>query len=200
MRLKDKNAIVTGANRGLGRATVEAFAAEGANVWACARRPSEAFERDMAGIAERLNVKIEPVYFDLTDAAAVKAGVMRIAAAKRSVDILVNNAGVPYGGLMMATPIDKLRDVFEVNYFAQIRMMQLVGKLMMRQKSGAIVNVASVGGIETQPGYLAYGSSKAALIWATKTVAKELAPFGIRVNAVAPGLTKTDMGYLTKLA
>ena len=194
MNFKGKNIVVTGSNRGLGRATVEAFAAAGANIWACARKPSETFEHDMAEIGEKNSVTIKPVYFDLTDADAVKAGVMGIAAEKRTVDVLVNNAGVPYGGLMMTTPIDKLREVFEVNYFSQIRMMQMVGKLMMRQKSGVIVNIASVGGIETTPGYLAYGSSKAALIWATKTVAKELAPFGIRVNAVAPGLTKTDMG------
>ena len=194
MTFKGKNVVVTGANRGLGRAAVEAFAAVGANVWACARKVSDEFEADMKALAERYGVLIEPVYFDLTEASGVKAGIMQIVAAKRSVDILVNNAGIPYGGLMMTTPIDKLREVFEVNYFSQIRMMQMVGKLMMRQKSGAIVNVASVGGIETTPGYLAYGSSKAALIWATKTVAKELAPFGIRVNAVAPGLTKTDMG------
>ena len=73
-------------------------------------------------------------------------------------------------------------------------MMQQVSKLMMRQKSGVIINMASVGGIETNAGYLAYGSSKAALIWATRCVSKELAPYGIRVNAVAPGLTKTEMG------
>ena len=194
MNFKGKNIVVTGSNRGLGRATVEAFAAAGANVWACARKPSETFEHDMAEIAGKNGVIVKPVYFDLMDADAMKAGIMGIAAEKGTVDVLVNNAGVPYGGLMMTTPIDKLREVFEVNYFSQIRMMQMVGKLMMRQKSGAIVNIASVGGIETNPGYLAYGSSKAALIWATKTVAKELAPFGIRVNAVAPGLTKTDMG------
>jgi len=97
------------------------------------------------------------------------------------------------------TPVQKLREVFEVNYFSQILMMQLVGKLMVRQRSGAIVNVVSVGGIETNPGYLAYGSSKAALIWATKSASKELAAFGIRVNGVAPGLTKTAMGmYKTR--
>ncbi|MBR4126039.1 MAG: SDR family oxidoreductase [Alphaproteobacteria bacterium] len=73
-------------------------------------------------------------------------------------------------------------------------MRQQVSKLMMRQKSGVIINMASVGGIETNAGYLAYGSSKAALIWATRCVSKELAPYGIRVNAVAPGLTKTEMG------
>lgn len=194
MNFKGKNIVVTGSNRGLGRATVEAFAAVGANIWACARKPSETFEHEMSEIAGKNDVIVKPVYFDLTDADAVKAGIMEIASEKRTVDVLINNAGVPYGGLMMTTPIDKLREVFEVNYFSQIRMMQMVGKLMIRQKSGAIVNVASVGGIETMPGYLAYGSSKAAFIWATKTVAKELAPFGIRVNAVAPGLTKTDMG------
>ncbi|MBR5837251.1 MAG: SDR family oxidoreductase [Victivallales bacterium] len=194
MSFKERNIVITGSNRGLGRAAVEAFAAAGANVWACARKPSEAFEADMKALAEKNDVVIEPVYFDLTDVAAVKAGIMLFASEKRTVDVLVNNAGMPYGGLMMTTPIDKLREVFEVNYFSQIRMMQMVGKLMMRQKSGSIVNIASVGGIETTPGYLAYGSSKAALIWATKMIAKELAPFGIRVNAVAPGLTKTDMG------
>ena len=194
MNFKSKGIVITGSNRGLGRVAVEAFAAKGANVWACARKPSDEFEADMQALAEKYGVQIEPIYFELTDAAAVKAGIMRIASEKRSVDVLVNNAGIPYGGLMMTTPIDKLREVFDVNYFSQIRMMQMVGKLMMRQKSGSIVNIASIGGIETTPGYLAYGSSKAALIWATKTIAKELAPFGIRVNAVAPGLTKTDMG------
>ena len=76
--------------------------------------------------------------------------------------------------------------------------MQLVSRVMMRQKSGCIINMASVGGIETNPGYLAYGSSKAALIWATKCVAKELGPYGVRVNAVAPGFTDTSMGHFNK--
>lgn len=189
-----RNAIVTGSNRGIGRATVERLAADGYNVWACARRRTEPFEADMAELSQRYGVVIEPVYFDMTDHRAMREAVMKIAASKKTVDVLVNNAGVPYGGLMMMTPIAKLREVFEVNYFSQIQMMQLVGKMMMRQKKGVMVNVASVGGIETTPGYLAYGSSKAALIWATKTISKELAPFGIRVNAIAPGLTQTDMG------
>ena len=93
------------------------------------------------------------------------------------------------------TPISKLKEVFEINYFSQILMMQLVSRYMIRQKFGSIVNMASVGGIETNPGYLAYGSSKAALIWATKCIAKELGSYGIRVNAVAPGMTDTQMGH-----
>ena len=92
------------------------------------------------------------------------------------------------------TPMKKLKEVFEVNYFSQIYIMQLVSRYMMRQKKGSIINLASVGGIEVNEGYLAYGSSKAALIWATKCLAKEMGPYHIRVNAVAPGLTQTNMG------
>ena len=192
--LRGKNAVVTGANRGIGRATVERFAEAGANIWACARKPSDEFESDMKQIGEKHNVRVRPVYFDLSDSEAVKSAVKTIADERATVDVLVNNAGVPYSGMLMMTPVHRLREVFEVNYFSQILMMQLVGKLMIRQRAGAIVNVVSVGGIETNPGYLAYGSSKAALIWATKSVSKELAAFGIRVNGVAPGLTKTAMG------
>lgn len=93
------------------------------------------------------------------------------------------------------TPMSKLKEVFQINYFSQIYIMQLVARYMMRQKKGCIVNMASVGGIETNAGYLAYGSSKAALIWATKSISKELGKYNIRVNAVAPGLTETQMGH-----
>ena len=189
-----KTVLITGSNRGIGRAATEAFAAEGASVLACARKQTPEFEADMAGLAEKYDVEITPVYFDLADEEAVKNAIKQIATDKKRIDVLVNNAGVAFGGLMTMTPISKLKEVFQINYFSQILMMQQVSKLMMRQKSGVIINMASVGGIETNAGYLAYGSSKAALIWATRCVSKELAPYGIRVNAVAPGLTKTEMG------
>ena len=192
--LRGKNAIITGARRGIGRAVAEVFAENGANIWACARKQDAAFEADVASLAERCGVWIEPLYFDLTDDAAMKAAVQAIHREKRSVDVLVNNAGVPFGGTLQMTPVNKLKEVFEVNFFAQIQMMQLVSRMMTRQKSGSIVNIASVGGIESGPGYLAYGSSKAALIYATKSVSHELGGFGVRVNAVAPGLTDTEMG------
>ncbi len=194
MRLKGKNAIVTGSNRGIGLATVKRFAQEGCNVWACARKPNADFENEVKEIAEQYNVWVKPVYFELSDETAIKEGIKTIMADKKTIDILVNNAGIPYGGLMMMTPLSKLKEVFEINYFAQILITQLVVRTMMRQKSGSVINMASVGGIETEPGYLAYGSSKASLIWATKCMAKELGPIGIRVNAVAPGLTQTTMG------
>ena len=137
---------------------------------------------------------IKPVYFDLSSEEEVKNAFKEIYKEKLPLDIVVNNAGVAYGGLMTMTPVQKLKEVFEINYFATVEIMQLAAKLMMRQKSGNIINMASVGGIETNPGYLAYGSSKAAVIWTTKSVSKELAQYNIRVNAVAPGLTKTEMG------
>ena len=95
----------------------------------------------------------------------------------------------------MMTPLDKIREVYEINVFAQIRLMQLFSRPMVRQRSGAIINLCSVGGMEVSPGYIAYGSSKAAMVWLTKAAAKELGEYGIRVNGIAPGLIDTDMGH-----
>jgi len=189
-----KTAVITGANRGIGRATVKKFAENGYDIWACARRHSEAFQEDMAQEAARSGAVITPVYFDLLDEAQIQAGVKKILAEKRNVDVLVNCAGIPYGGLFTMTPMEKLREVYQVNVFAQVQMMQLTARRMIRQKGGCIINLCSVGGIEANPGYLAYGSSKAALIWITRSAAKELGRYNIRVNGIAPGLIDTDMG------
>lgn len=193
--LEGYNCIITGSNRGIGRNIVEKFAASGANIWACARRTSSEFEQDMQDLAKQYQVTIEPVYFDLNSEDEIKQAISMIRKTKKSVDVLVNNAGMPYGALLQMTPLKDLKEVFQVNYFSQIYIMQLVSKIMMRQDHGSIINMASVGGIETNPGYLAYGSSKAALIWATRSIAKELGRYHIRVNAVAPGLTETEMGH-----
>lgn len=188
------NAIITGANRGIGLETLKLFASKGYNIWACIRKPKPDFQIQIDELSKKYEVWIKVICFDLSNEEEIKHGIKQIASDKLSIDILVNNAGVPFGGLMTMTPLVKLREVFEINYFSQIFLMQLVSRYMMRQKSGVIINMASVGGIETNEGYLAYGSSKAALIWATKCVAKELGPYGIRVNAVAPGMTNTSMG------
>ena len=193
-----KNAIITGSNRGIGAVVLGEFASRGYNIWACARRHNPEFEERIKILSEKYGVWIKPVYFELSNEDEIKNGLKSIMSEKLPIDILVNNAGMAFGGLMTMTPIAKLKEVFEVNYFSQILIMQLVARVMMRQKSGCIINMASVGGIETNPGYLAYGSSKAALIWATKCVAKELGPYGVRVNAVAPGFTNTSMGHFNK--
>ena len=194
MKLAGKNAIITGANGGIGKELVRQFAKEGANIWACARKSSDEFEQYIQKMSQEYNVWVKPVYYDLENEEEIISELKKIIAEKKSIDILVNNAGVAYGGLMQMTSMDKLKEVFQVNYFAPIMIIQLISRIMQRQKSGNIINIASVGGIETNPGYLAYGSSKASLIWATKTIAKELGMYNIRVNAVAPGLTDTSMG------
>lgn len=190
----NKTVIITGSNRGIGKQLVKTFAENNYDIWACARKQSNEFEDTLKNIADNNNVTITPIYFDLSDEAQTKEGIKSILQEKRNIDVLINNAGVPYGGLFTMTSIAKLKEVYEINVFAQVQIMQLVARQMMKQKAGCIINMCSVGGIETNPGYLAYGSSKAAMIWITKSVSKELGQYNIRVNGIAPGLIDTDMG------
>lgn len=193
--MQQKNAIITGTSRGIGREMVRQFAQAGYGVWACARSKTQEFEDYLKETADQTGREVKPVYFDLAEEDQVKAAVKEILKEKRSVDVLVNNAGVPFGAPFNMTSTDKLREVYQINVISQVLLMQLVSRAMMRQKKGCIINLCSVGGIETSPGYLAYGSSKAALIWITKEAAKEYGPYGIRVNGIAPGLIDTEMGH-----
>jgi len=193
--LKGKNAIITGARRGIGRATVEAFASFGANVWACARKKDEVFEEEMKGISEIYGVSVWPVYFDVTNESQIKQAIQEIRKAKVSVDILVNMAGIVEDSTsFQMTSIDKMKTLFDTNFFAVTLLTQYVSRLMARQNSGSIINVSSIAGIDGEPAQYEYASSKAAIIGATKNLAHELAPNNIRVNAVAPGMIETDMG------
>ncbi len=188
------NAIVTGANGGIGRAVLKKFAEKGIRIWACARTEAEEFVQFCQELEREYQVMITNVYFDLMEEDEIQEGIKRILSEKQPVDILVNNAGMAYGALLQMTSMRKLKEVYQVNYFAQVQITQMVARHMMKHKKGSIINVASVGGIEADPGYLAYGSSKASLIWTTRMLANELGAYGIRVNAVAPGTTDTRMG------
>lgn len=188
-----KNVIITGSNRGIGRALVEAFAMAGYNVWACARKPSSDFETWLEGIASNNNVWIRPVYFELTDKNALNGAIQSVIDEGLSVDVLINNAGISTVGLMSMSNVDDVEYLFEVNYFSMLRIIQKVSKRMSRQRKGVIINMGSIAGIEPQPGKIAYGSSKAAVMMMTKCLAKELGPIGIRVNAIAPGPIETEM-------
>ena len=195
MLLDNKNAIITGARRGIGRSTVEVFASQGANVWACARKPDEAFESDMSALSNKYGVKIWPVYFDVTNETEMKEAVQIIRKQKESVDILVNVAGIADDSTsFQMTSIEKMKKVMDVNFFSVSLLSQYVSRLMTRQNSGSIVNIASIAGIDGTPAQYEYASSKAAIIGATKNLARELAPHNIRVNAIAPGMIETDMG------
>ena len=189
----NKTVLITGANRGIGLALAEAFAQAGANLLAHSRVASDAFSKDMLDLANRHGVQVHCLSFDMTDTPAMKAAVNEALPAGRSIDVLVNNAGISHGGLFQMTPVSVVRGVFEVNFFAQLELTQLILRRMIRQKSGAIVNVGSIAGLDLLAGNIAYGTSKAALMACTQTLAAEVGSLGVRVNAVAPGLTDTAM-------
>lgn len=191
--LKEKNAIVTGASGGLGRAIVKEFAKNGANVWACCRMADEEFAGWSGELEKQYGVFVRPICFTLGDEESMDLGLKQIFDTKLPVDILVNNAGTTAVGLVLETSMDTLRQVFEINYFSQIYITQKVFRRMMRKKKGAIVNISSSQAQSPQTGRLAYASSKAALSLATQLMAREFSPFGIRVNAVAPGAIDTAL-------
>ena len=192
--LKGKTAFITGTNRGLGRAFVEEFAKNGANVIAHARRETPEFVSVCADVAKRHGVKVMPVFFDMTDSEGMKKVVRTVISEKTPVNVLVNSAGVAHGGFFQMTPISKIREVFDVNFFAHIELTQLLLRWIARCGNGSIVNIASISGIDLKVGNCAYGVSKAAMIAFTKTLAAECGPLGVRVNAICPGLSATDMG------
>lgn len=191
--LQGKTVFITGAAGGIGRALVEAFAAEGTCVIAHMRKPDERFDAFFKQVCDAQGICGRTVYFDMADKDAMKRVVQELYKEKIYPDVLVNNAGVVHGGLFQMTPVSVIKDVFEVNLFAAMELTQLLIKGMMRKRGGSIVNVASISGIDLLPGNSAYGVSKAAMIAWTSTLASELGGLGIRVNAVAPGLTDTRM-------
>ena len=191
--LKNKNAVVTGCNSGIGKEIVRVFAENGANIWACVREESVTFSKYINNLEQKHSVSINPVYFDLTEEEQIKTGVKTIKETKEPVDILINNAGAIFTALFQMTSMDKLKEMFEINYFSQMLLTQYISRIMMRQKSGSIINISSSAAIEGNEGRTGYASAKAAMISSTKVLAKELAPYNIRVNAVAPGLTQTEM-------
>ena len=169
MRLQNKNAIVTGARTGIGRAIVETFVQEGANVWAIVHREDSAWLRDMDALAAEHKVWIKPVNIDLSDEEQIKQGMQTIIKEKLPIDILVNAAGiVSENRLIQMTNIQTMRDVMQVNFFAAVQVAQLASRVMCRQKSGSIINIASIAGLDGDYAQLEYASSKAALICATK--------------------------------
>lgn len=193
MLLREKNAVITGCLQGIGRATLETFAREGANVFACCQNEDADFDKYALDLSEKYGVSVIPVYFDFLDEAAIKQGVSVIQKSKKPIDILVNVAGVTLDAFFHMITMEQMKKTFAINFFSQMFFTQYITKLMLRQKKGSVINVSSISALDGNPGQLSYASSKAALIAATKTLSAELAPQGIRVNAVAPGVIQTAM-------
>lgn len=192
---KQKVILITGSNRGIGSALLGTFAKCRYNIIAHARKQSADFENELAKLAREYKVTIQPIYFDMTDYSAMKTEIRVLLTKKINIDVLINNAGIAHGGLFQMTMIQSIKEVFDINVFSHMELTQLLLRSMLKNKAGCIINMASVSGIDLKAGNSAYGTSKAVLIAWTKTLAAELGPLGVRVNAIAPGLADTDMAF-----
>lgn len=190
--LDGKVAFVTGASKGIGQATALVFAKEGAKLGLNGRD-----EQSLVELADRIRrdyrqeVLILP--YDVTNLEEMKAAFQKLHKQYGQIDVLVNNAGILYDSLLGMIQAVKLNEALNVNLTAAIYHMQYASRFMMRKKQGSIINVSSIFGRYGEAGQVAYSATKAALIGATMSAAKELAAMNIRVNAVAPGFIETDM-------
>lgn len=194
MLLENKMAVITGCNRGIGKAILENYVQNGANVFAVVRRETKEFAKYCKELSAKYNVEVYPIYMDFNDEEQVKQGVKEILSYKKKIDILVNNVGISLPlTLITMTKMDTIKEVFQVNFFSHMLLTQLISKNMMRYKQGSIIFISSSAAFDGGAN-VEYSASKAALIGATRRLAVELGTYGIRVNAIAPGLTDTDMG------
>ncbi len=192
MLLTGKTAIVTGGSRGIGRAIALCLAAEGANVAVIYAGNTAAAEETLQAITDKGGKAIS-IQCDVANEDTVTAMVKQVKEQFGSIDILVNNAGITRDGLLMRMKTADWQAVLDTNLTGTFFCTKAVTKWMMKQRSGAIVNLTSVVGLTGNAGQANYAAAKSGIIGFTKSVAKELASRGIRANAVAPGCIDTDM-------
>ncbi|MFZ2912950.1 MAG: 3-oxoacyl-[acyl-carrier-protein] reductase [Rectinemataceae bacterium] len=199
--LEGKVCIVSGASRGIGKAIAELFLAEGAKLYCLSRTGPEVSSGPVApdgatGPDGAATPPVGPSVWipcDVADETAVDAAVAQVLAAEGRIDVLVNNAGVTRDGLLMRMKTEDWDTVIKTNLTSAFYLSRAVSRHMLKQRSGAILNVSSVVGISGNAGQANYAASKAGIIGFTKSLAREFAPRGVRVNAIAPGFIETAM-------
>jgi 3-oxoacyl-[acyl-carrier protein] reductase len=193
MLLKNKTAVITGCSRGIGKKILENFSENGAKIFACVREINNEFKSNIHNIELKTKNKIIPVQLDLSKKEIIKKASNEILSQNSQIDILVNNAGVIHTANFHMTSSDKLKELFEINFFSQSQFTQYISKSMIKNKKGNIIYISSTSGLDSDAGRSAYSSSKAAIISQSKALSRELGIYNIRVNSIAPGLTDTDM-------
>jgi 3-oxoacyl-[acyl-carrier protein] reductase len=190
MLLKDKRVFVTGGSRGIGKAIVMACLSEGAHVSYLSTRESS-FHGEMEEAAKKAGTSLKWYQGNVTD----EEGIVKILdeVTKEGLDVVVNNAGIERDGLVFRMGTEQWQQVIDVNLTGAFIVAREASRFMIRQRSGSIINMASVIGLMGNAGQTNYAASKAGLIGFTKALAKETAKRGVRVNAIAPGFIKTDM-------
>ena len=191
--LENKVIIVTGAGRGIGQAMASVFAQNGAVVFANDVRIGSV-EKWCKTVNETAPGQVYPLYFDICSEQEAKAAVIQAKKQYEHIDGLVNNAGIEFNELIGMISRANMEKMFSVNVYGAINMLQIVSRIMSRQpEGGSIVNIASMTALRGNRGQLVYSATKGAIVSLTKSAAKELAEKKIRVNAIAPGLTNTEM-------
>ena len=190
--LKDKVALVTGASRGIGKAAALALASQGAKIVVNYARSSNAAEATVQEIV-KAGTEAIALQADVSQSAEVDDLIKQTLDKLGRIDVLVNNAGITKDTLLLRMKPEQWQAVIDLNLTGVFLCTKAVSKTMLKQRSGRIINIASVAGQMGNPGQANYSAAKAGVIGFTKTVAKELANRGITVNAVAPGFIETDM-------
>lgn len=181
--------LITGANSGIGRATALHLGEAGYQVYAAMRNLEKA--EKLMDLAEAAGIELVPVRLDVNDDASVREAVAEIEASGGALDVMVNNAGIAFNAAVEDVDIDAGRAVFETNFWGIIRCVQAVLPGMRARGSGHIVNVSSVAGRIAALGQVVYSSSKWAVECLSENLAQEVAPFGVRVSIIEPGVTRT---------
>ena len=193
MLLKGKTAVITGCNRGIGKAILERTAGSGANVFAVVRKETDEFAEYCAALSAEHSVEIQIVCADFENEDQVTAAAKSILKTKRRIDILVNNAGVSESTPFAQYTVEKFAEVMDLNVKGVFNCSRAASEHMVAAGSGVILNTSSMVSQYGQPAGIAYPTSKFAVNGFTLSLARELGPKGVRVNAVAPGITYTDM-------
>jgi 3-oxoacyl-[acyl-carrier protein] reductase len=191
---KERTAIISGASSGIGLSTLIKFAKNKCNIISFSHKPNPNLDLKIKDISKEFKVDINHHYLDITNSDDIKKFVTLIKEKKININYLVNNAGILENSLVQMTKESSLSKMFQINFNSQVFLTQQILKLMLKSKEPkAIINVASISALDNNLGRFAYSSTKAALISFSHTLFKEVASYGIRVNAIAPGMTNTKL-------
>ena len=191
--LKNKLALITGCNKGIGLKTLEIFSQNGADIFACVRNINENFLEKIQKLQSKYENKIIPLNVDLNNKETIKLAINKINSYEKNLNIMVNNAAIIHNKLFQLTKIDEIYETFEVNFFNQIFFTQGLLRNIIKTNNGSIIFLSSSAAKDGNIGRAAYAASKAALSTFSKVLSREVGRYNLRVNTISPGLTNTEM-------
>ena len=193
MLISNKCAIITGCNRGIGKAILQRFSDNGSEIFACVRKITPEFSNYCNLLQDKNNREIIPLEFDLNNKDQIKEALVSINNSKKNIDILVNNAGSLNTSIFQMTSETNLKNIFQTNFFSQITFTQSILKIMLKKDCGSIIFISSTSALDADAGRGAYVATKSSIDSIAKVLSKEVGGKNIRVNVIAPGLIDTDM-------